>query len=106
MTPIDVRNETWDSLQERVHGLRLVALEAWRKFGPCTTRYCAQVCGMDILMLRPRTTELVQIGLVRLVGRREKEGIYEAVPEWQARRAFEIEKQRALAGHQPELNLK
>lgn len=67
MRPIDYRNETWDALQARVHGQRLAALNAWRAHGPGTTREVAQRSGIDLLTLRPRTTELYQLGLVVLV---------------------------------------
>jgi len=67
MKPIDYRHETWERLQTRLHGQRLAALHAWRTHGPGTTRQVAQRSGLDLLTLRPRTTELYQLGLVALV---------------------------------------
>ena len=70
MTPVDIRNETWESLQARVTGLRLAVLDAWRLHGPGTTRDIAARSDMDLLTFRPRTTELVELGLVRMCGDR------------------------------------
>jgi len=88
MDPIDLRNETWEMLQARIVGQRLTVLEAWREHGPGTTRELALASGMDILGVRPRTTELVELGLVRLVGRKDHEGIYEYIPAGEAHEMF------------------
>jgi hypothetical protein len=88
MNPIDLRNETWETLQARVTGLRLAVLDAWRTHGQGTTRMLALRSGIDILIVRPRTTELVDLGLVRLVGRKDHEGIYEYIPAAAAHEMF------------------
>ena len=88
MNPIDLRNETWETLQTRITGLRLMILDAWRCHGRCTTRELADRAGLDILTVRPRTTELVEMGMVRCVDRVEHEGIYEARTEAEARENF------------------
>lgn len=91
MKPVDYRNETWESLQTRVHGLRLAALNAWRQHGPGTTRAVAARSGIDILTFRPRTTELFQLGLLALVNADERgsEGRYRALTPAEAMWLFQ-----------------
>lgn len=105
MTPLDLRNETWESLQSRVHGLRLRVLNAFRLYGPGTTRDVARRIGMDILLFRPRTTELYQLGFLRLMDRAGHHGVYQALSDSEAMALFQQRKQETAAGYQPELNL-
>ena len=87
---IDYRNATWADLQATVQGKRLDVLNAFRTHGPCTTRDLAEKTGMDILTIRPRTTELVDLGLVVLQGdKRGSEGIYAALSDEAALTAFQ-----------------
>lgn len=82
MKPIDLRNATWNEICETLCGRRLAAYEAWQQWGPGTTHEVAERSGMSVLTLRPRTTELCQLGFVALCGDVAcKEGIYAAVPE-------------------------
>jgi hypothetical protein len=65
---------------------RLAAVyTAWLAHGPSTTRRLAEASGIDILNVRPRTTDLVHMGLVRLCGSAGGEGIYAACTrdEWE-----------------------
>ena len=111
MRPLDYRNATWESLQEKLEGQRLAALRAWRLHGPGTTRAVAQRAGVDLLSLRPRTTELYQLGLVVVVDPTERasEGIYRALTDAEAREYFAERSAEARATHsggcQPELKL-
>ena len=66
MTPSDFRNVTFRELETRMTGDRMRAYEIWLHHPDCTTREAAQRGGMDLLTLRPRTTELVQMGFVVL----------------------------------------
>lgn len=66
MKPVDFRNATFADLQARIVGQREAALAAWRVHGPGTTEEVAARSGMSILSLRPRTTELFQLGFVVL----------------------------------------
>jgi hypothetical protein len=105
MKPIDFRLATYESLQERINDSRAGVLAAWRKFGPGTTAVVAEAAGISILTLRPRSTELFQLGFICLndlqpyVG----EGVYRAreateIIAWcAARRAEATERQTELA---------
>lgn len=86
MKPIDLRDATFESLREGLSELRQAVYAAYLAHGPCTTRELSGKCGIDILTLRPRTTELVQIGLVELVSAKHLEGSYRGVgaEEWSA----------------------
>jgi hypothetical protein len=106
MTPIDLRNETWESIQERITGQRRMVLYAWKVMGRGTTRQLATWASMDILTVRPRTTELVQLGFVRLTSQLGTEGLYEAISDDDARAKFEADRAAYLRGeYQPELKL-
>lgn len=78
MKPIDFRNATFADLQERLTAQRAQVLEAWRTQGGCTTAELANRAGLPLLTLRPRTTELVQLGYVMLAeaGKQGHEGTY------------------------------
>ncbi len=87
MQPIDFRDFTFGDLKARgLDGLRGRVLGAWGTHGPCTTRQLATLAGIDLLSLRPRTTELVELGLVRLaeVQPVKGEGTYRASTETEA----------------------
>lgn len=109
MTPLDYRNATFAELQARgLEGLRGHVLSAWQLHGPCTTEELAAHSGLSILTLRPRTTELVQLGLVLLAEStaRRGGGIYRAATAHEALYHFQGERARASgANAQPELAL-
>lgn len=105
MKPIDYRNENWVHVRDRVTGQRLAVYEAWKRFGPGTTREVAERFGMDLLTFRPRSTELYQLGYLRVEDPnvRACEGRYYAVSEAAALKDF-LDRQAAAKGKQ--LNLK
>lgn len=109
MKPIDYRNTTFNELKGHLHGMRIAAYEAYLDHGPGTTRQVAEASGMDILTLRPRTTELLQLGFLELVpdpdGHRSKEGTYRALPESAALSLFLRRQHQATRETQPELVL-
>ena len=106
MTTIDLRNETFESIQTRITGQRREVLLWLRTAGPSTTRRLAAVSRIDILSVRPRITELCQLGLAALVEQEGTEGIYEALREPDARALFEERRQAYITGqYQPELKL-
>jgi hypothetical protein len=105
MKPIDLRNATWNEVREQLAGRMLVVYEAWQKHGPGTTREIAERSGLDILTVRPRTTELYQLNFVALLGFVNKEGIYAAMPELAALEAFQ-QRQKAARADASQLPLK
>ena len=106
MKPVDYHNATWADLQTRVNGQRLRTLLALQKHGPCTTRALAAACGADVLAIRPRVTELIQLGLVQLVPgeTHDHQGVYRALSQPEAQSLF---RRRLLSARshpvQPEL---
>jgi hypothetical protein len=85
MKPIDYRNNTWKDIQSHLHGLRASIYEAYLEHGPCTTRQLSDITGLDILTVRPRTTELLQLGFLVLVeGDSKREGSYRALHHTEA----------------------
>ena len=66
MKPVDFRNETFASIQNRIAGSRSAVYAAWSQHGPCTTEQLAERSKLSILSLRPRTTELFQLGFICL----------------------------------------
>lgn len=84
----DYRNMTWEEIQGHLVEDRLTAYNSLQIWGPCTTRQLAVYMSLDVLSVRPRVTELCQMGLARVVEvplekRREdgsvREGYYVAV---------------------------
>ena len=99
MKPIDFRNNTWADVQDRfAEGLRREVYRALETHGPSTTRDLAERSGIDILSLRPRVTELYQLGLVELQNPESRggEGVYRVVPWVIAQARFEKAKAEAL----------
>lgn len=85
MKPIDFRDATFASLQTQLPGQLNAVYRAWVALGPGTTRQVALRSEIDILTLRPRTTDLIDIGLVELCGSEKNEGVYRArsQAEWE-----------------------
>jgi len=106
MKPIDYRNATFADLQRHITGDRMRVLAAWKKHGPCTTEDLAERCSISILSLRPRTTELLQLGFVILMGGKKRGGVYRAA-EYQEVTSYFHEQQSLANGRtvQPELAL-
>lgn len=109
MKPIDYRNATWDDVRSRLTTDRLAVLEALREHGPCTTRELAAEMDWDVLSVRPRVTELVQLDFVEIYvpstpTRREgpREGLYMARSNDEAMETFHTRRQAAV---NPQLNL-
>lgn len=64
-------------------------MHVWRMFilcGPSTTRQVAEKMGVEVLKVRPRCTELLQLGLLVEVPSEpgQREGIYRALSEEEA----------------------
>lgn len=88
MKPVDIRNRNWADIAARLDGDRLAVHAALLKAGPHTTRGLAAAMGWDPFSVRPRVTELCQLGLARVVATRGREGVYGAVPMAVAEREF------------------
>jgi len=104
MKPIDFRNSTFRDLQRQLISLRLSVWEHLAHHRPCTTRELARECGLDILTVRPRMTELVQLGFAVCVNeeKHDREGVYRALTLAEAETFF-TERQAAALGTQLEL---
>jgi predicted transcriptional regulator len=97
MKPVDIRNENWDSMKDRLSGDRQAVYFALLDAGGVTTRELAQVMSRAVEDVRPRVTELCQAGFAEMVDRKGHEGIYRAIPLADAQQRFE---QRKAAGDQ------
>jgi hypothetical protein len=95
MKPVDIRNENWADILARLDRDRLSVHAALLRDGPHTTRGLAEAMGWDPFSVRPRVTELCQMGLARMVGRQGREGVYGAVPVEVAAREFRARLQPA-----------
>lgn len=92
MHPIDIRNETWESIQGRLTGDRLAVYdELWMR-GPRTTRALAQDMGKRCEDVRPRVTELCQMGFVEVTQKIGHEGVYRALGMAAAHAYFDEQK--------------
>lgn len=104
MKPIDYSKATFADIQGMLHDARLAVLGDLRANGPATTRQIAARTGIDLLTVRPRVTELVQIGFVCLVDGTEhaREGVYRGLSDAEAEVVF-LQKQAEPIQAQPEL---
>ena len=98
MNAVDYRNATWELIQGRLAGLRLTTYQALLRHGPCTTRELAERSGMSILTVRPRVTELIDLGWAALADEDApgNEGIYRATAVEEARATFERRRAEAV----------
>lgn len=117
MKPIDYRNITWEGIQNHIHNDREAVLHSLREYGPCTTRSLASMMNMDILTVRPRVTELLQLGFVEVwegeppceptymgsdgASPSRREGIYRALSDEEAFEAFR--QRKSSPNYQPQL---
>lgn len=95
MLGTDIRDLNWQQIQERVSGLREAVHSSLLGFGPCTTRQLATKMGVDLLTVRPRVTELVELNFAECTGRDSGEGVYRALSYAEAIKKFQD--QRAIA---------
>lgn len=104
MKPVDYRNETFEDVKGRLDALRA---EIWNGMlthgGAHTTREWAGILDVDLLTVRPRITELVQLGFAKVVpGESKKEGRYRACSNFEALQAYDAEVRKA---RNPQLEL-
>jgi predicted DNA-binding transcriptional regulator len=80
-TTTEVRDAVFRKLRGKLAGLRLTVYENMLRLGPRTTRELAEAMRLSILTVRPRVSELYELGLARMEGtERGVEGRYMAVP--------------------------
>jgi hypothetical protein len=99
MKPVDIRNENFEAIRERLTGDRMEVYHSLAACGPCTCWKLRDCMGRDNLNgVAPRVTELVQLGFVECVGVEEKtrRGIYQTIPIRLAERNFDGRKKEAL----------
>jgi predicted transcriptional regulator len=101
--PTTIRNQTWDAIQERLSGERLAVWQALCASTPVTTRELAGLMGKRCEDVRPRVTELCQMGLAVCIGRTRKEGRYQGIDIETARLNFDCA--QAVREDQPLLKL-
>lgn len=89
MKTTDPRDMTWEEIQGSLESLRERVWNWLLAHGPATTSAAAHGTNISILTVRPRITELAQIGLAEVVGREGREGIYRALPLPEARARWE-----------------
>jgi hypothetical protein len=109
LKPAELRNLTWKEVREHVSDDMQRVHRAWADHGPGTTREVAEKSGLSLLTLRPRTTDLYQVGLVECVDRRGGEGVYsyrseeqaEASQSWKLDRSSHKQSGRAAPAENP-----
>ena len=86
------------ALQGRLEGERARVYDSFAAWGPATTRRIAEATGLSLWNVRPRTCELVQVGLLECVGKQGHDGVYAAVRLQEAlRRAEEARRPQQMA---------
>jgi predicted transcriptional regulator len=103
MKPIDYRNDNFVDVQATINGRREEVLTAWQEHGPCTTEELAERSGISVLTLRPRTTDLYQLGFVVLEGGNKRAGIYRAATSAEVLQHFRDRQAKAQQGVQTDL---
>lgn len=98
MTPAQIRDAVWADLQANLNERRRAVYEAFKKYGPATTLQIAAIAGIGLLTLRPRTSELMEMGLLECVGRLPEGGVYKAVEMEEAAKRVAVA--RVAAGEQ------
>lgn len=79
MIPADIRTLTWNELREYLAGPRERVWDWLHAHGPATTSTIAAGLEMNLLTVRPRVCELVQLGFAECVDRDGREGVYRAL---------------------------
>lgn len=102
MRPIDYSLATFQEIQGRLVSLRASVYDALLEHGPCTTRELARAGDIDLLTVRPRVTELVQLGFAECLGEDAREGRYRALTLAEAEALYNA---RRLAATTPQLEL-
>lgn len=103
MNATDFRDATFEQILGTLHGARRDVYDLLLRHGPCTTMQLAERSDrLSVLTVRPRVTELCQLGLAKLADDQPRgtEGVYEAVPIEEVERSLS---RRDAAGTQLQL---
>lgn len=104
MKPVDLRNETFESLQRLIPADLRAVLNAFKAHGSRTTAEISTLAGIGLLTARPRTSDLVDLGLVVLdepetLRRKKVEhircGVYRAATDDEVRAALDAARRPA-----------
>ncbi len=104
MKPVDLRNETFESLQRLIPADLRAVLDGYKQHGSRTTGELSTLTGIGLLTVRPRTSDLVDLGLVLLdepetLRRKNEEhircGVYRAATDAEVRDALDAAKRPA-----------
>lgn len=84
MTGSQIKRETWRERREQLQGNRhtiwqWVTIAQLQHRRPVTTAEVATMFRSSVLSVRPRITELIQLGFMRCTGKRGHEGLYEPI---------------------------
>lgn len=103
MKTVDWRSESWADVRARVDRMRETVWLALLAHGPCTTTELAARSGLSILAIRPRCTELEQLGFAEVGAHVPGQGhIYRALTEAEAQDHFAL---RSMDAHYSQPNL-
>lgn len=95
ITTHDIKLDNWQAVQSRLTDHRLAVWQALAHRGESTSRKLANYMDEDVLTIRPRLTELLQMGFVILTGKVGHEGTYRACSREEARRAFDLKQSQS-----------
>ena len=98
MNTAEIILDNWEAVQGRlVDDRSLIHSHLLASARPQTTAEMAAGIGLSILSVRPRVTELCQLGFVELAGKSGREGMYSALPVTVARENWQRARERRLA---------
>lgn len=95
LTPAQIRDASFERRRSWICGMRQTVWTALHDHGACTTDELAFATGISILTIRPRVTELCQLGFAEICGRSEDSGVYRALTLDEAERRMQAEQKPA-----------
>lgn len=98
----DIKRDQLTKISDGLKGWRAQVHADLTARGESTTEALADFMGCSVLTVRPRVTELIEIGLAERVGRCGKSGcgIYAAISQEEATRRFQEKARAEAAAHQ------
>lgn len=86
----EIRDEQWERIRRGLNDSMRQVHTAFLTHGPCTTMELSTLASLNPFVVRPRTSDLLDLGLVELTGRKGREGIYRGIPLEEARAKCEV----------------